>query len=477
MAKKATAKAPASFPALQSKKRAVRFRFDSAVTNTDNTRHWANADGLSADAAASASVRTILRNRARYEVANNGYAAGMVATLANDTIGTGPRLQMLTDDDKINSLIEEEFDLWASEVNLADVLQTMRTARTQDGESFTMLVSNPMREHIVKLDLRQIEADLVTSPFSQIVDEEEADGIRFDKYGNPVAYIVLKHHPGGNYFQTGTEYRSIHANHMIHLFRQQRAGQHRGVPEITPALPLYAQLRRYTLAVIAAAETAADYAAVIYTDAPADGELVEGEAFGIVELEARMATTLPAGYKLGQIKAEQPTTTYAEFKKEILNEIARCLNMPFNVAAGNSAGYNYASGRLDHQVYYKTIKNDQAFIARRALDRILKSWLWEFAAATAGDVGTSLRKIIYKRGLPSHNWFWDGVEHVDPAKEANAQKTRLENKTTTLATEYARQGKDWETELHQLAREKKLLKSLGLTEDEAAPKGQTDEKQ
>ena len=28
------------------------------------------------------------------------------------------------------------------------------------------------------------------------------------------------------------------------------------------------------------------------------------------------------------------------------------------------------------------------------------------------------------RDLP-HQWFWDGQEHVDPAKEANAQATRL----------------------------------------------------
>jgi capsid protein len=55
-----------------------------------------------------------------------------------------------------------------------------------------------------------------------------------------------------------------------------------------------------------------------------------------------------------------PATTYAEFKKEVLNEIARCLNMPFNVAAGNSSGYNYASGRLDHQTYFKAIRVEQA---------------------------------------------------------------------------------------------------------------------
>jgi capsid protein len=62
----------------------------------------------------------------------------------------------------------------------------------------------------------------------------------------------------------------------------------------------------------------------------------------------------------------------------------------------------------------------------------------------------------------SHQWFWDGHEHVDPAKEANAQATRLTSNTTTLATEYARQGKDWETELRQRAKEVALCKEFGL---------------
>ena len=85
-------------------------------------------------------------------------------------------------------------------------------------------------------------------------------------------------------------------------------------------------------------------------------------------LHRLVATVLPGGWKLGQITAEQPATTYGEFKKEILNEIARCLNMPFNVAAGNSAGYNYASGRLDHQTYFKTVRVDQAHIESCILD-------------------------------------------------------------------------------------------------------------
>jgi len=92
------------------------------------------------------------------------------------------------------------------------------------------------------------------------------------------------------------------------------------------------------------------------------------------------------------LHAEQPATTYAEFKRQILNEIARCLNMPFNVAAGNSSGYNYASGRLDHQTYFKSIRVEQSQMARTILDRILFAWLRE-AILIEGYLPNSLRTL------------------------------------------------------------------------------------
>ncbi len=317
-----------------------------------NRRHWANADALSADAAASAEVRRILRNRARYEVANNSYARGIVTTLANDTVGTGPRLQMLTGDDGINRRMEREFDLWAQEVSLPEKLRTMRMARAQDGEAFGVLVTNGAMDHPVKLDIRLIEADQVTSPLTLRSDNREVDGIRLDSRGNPVAYRVLKNHPGGSEWAPADRFATIPASSMIHIFRQERPGQHRGVPEITPALPLFAQLRRFTLAVLGAAEAAADFAGILYTDAPPSGEADAVEPMDLIELERNMLLTMPGGWKMSQLQPSQPATTYAEFKKEILNEIARCLNMPFNVAAGNSFGYNYASGCLDHQTHF-----------------------------------------------------------------------------------------------------------------------------
>jgi len=441
----------------------IRARYDAAQTTTENARHWAMADSLSADGATSPDVRRKLRERARYEVANNSYAKGIVLTLANDCIGTGPRLQLLAEDSETNRRVEAAFARWARSVGLAGKLRTMRMAKSSDGEAFAVLTGNPAIDSPVKLDVQLVEADRVAtptgSPWNHFGDDR-VDGIILDAFGNPRTYSLLRQHPG-DLTSWAMSADMVPAEAVVHWFRADRPGQHRGIPEITPALPLFAQLRRYTLAVLGAAETAADFAAVLYTDSPANGEAAAVEPMDIVELEKRMATTLPDGWKLGQIKAEQPGTTYSEFKRELLNEIARCLNLPYNIAACNSSGYNYASGRLDHQTYYKAIRVEQAHLAEAVLDRIFAAWLGEaqllsdFAFLRTTDV--------------QHQWFFDGTEHVDPAKEANAQATRLASNTTTLATEYARQGKDWETELRQRAKEQALMAELGLTPAGAAP--------
>lgn len=433
-------------------------RYDAAVTTDGNRRHWANADGLSADAAASPEVRRVLRNRARYEVANNSYARGIVLTLANDVVGTGPRLQMLTGDPDADRRIEKAFADWACAVGLASKLRTLRMARAESGEGFLLLARNPKQADSVQLDVRLIEADQIATPDLRTNQPLAIDGIVFDEYGNPVEYHVLKQHPGDRRWLSNFEYDRIPAGVMVHYFRADRPGQSRGIPDITPALPLFAQLRRFTLAVIAAAETAADFAGVLYTDAPANGEAEDVEPMDAIELEQRMLLTMPGGWKMAQLKAEQPSTTYGDFKREILNEIARCLNMPFNVAAGNSSGYNYASGRLDHQTYFKSIRIEQAHIERIVLDRIFDAWLDE-AVLVEGLLPQSMR---LRGAARSHQWFWDGNEHVDPAKEANAQATRLASRTTSLAREYARQGLDWEAELRQIAKERELMGTLGI---------------
>jgi lambda family phage portal protein len=444
--------------------RVVRARYDAASTNSDNYRHWANADGLSADAANNPAVRRILRNRARYETANNSYARGIINTLANDVIGTGPRLQMLTDDAEANRRIETAFWHWSKAVRLPEKLRTMRVAQATDGEAFAILVSNRKLPTAIQLDLRLVEAEQVTTPELSPRSQNAVDGIVFDDAGNPVEYHVLKEHPGGGRMSLRMAFDRLPAESVIHLFRADRPGQHRGIPDITPALPLFAQLRRFTLAVLAAAETAADFAGILYTDAPANGEADAAEPFEPIELEKRALLTMPGGWRMEQMKSEQPSTTFNEFRRQILNEVARCLSMPLNVALGDSSGYNYASGRLDHQTYFKSIRVEQSQFECVVLDRILSAWLDE-AVLVADLLPSGLGPFAEW----PHQWFFDGHEHVDPAKESSAQAARLANHTTTLADEYARRGLDWETQLRQRAKELELMGELGITPAQSQP--------
>jgi capsid protein len=110
------------------------------------------------------------------------------------------------------------------------------------------------------------------------------------------------------------------------------------------------------------------------------------------------------------------------------------------------------------------IRVEQAQIEDTILDRLLAAWLDE-AALIPGLLPADLGPFI----ALEHAWFWDGREHVDPAKEATAQATRLADHTTTLAHEYARQGRDWQEALRQRAKAIALMQELGLTPAQAQP--------
>lgn len=435
--------------------RALAARYDAAQTTDDNSRHWAHADAKSANAANDPGVRQTLRNRARYEYANNCYCNGMVRTLAFHTIGTGPRLQVVTENEDSNRQIETAWQHWAGEIGLAEKLQTMRQARTRDGEAFALLFNNERLDAEVKLDLRLIEAEQCATPGLLTPTANQVDGIELDENGYPTWYHILKEHPGEALLSTSGDPTREPAKNVIHLFREDRPGQRRGVPEITPALPLYAVLRRYTLATLHKAEIAALLAVFLKTTAGGIDPADLGEPFQLLNLERNAMTTLPDGWDISQLKSEAPTDAHDAFTKAILREIARCLDMPFNIAAGDSSGYNYASGRLDHQTYFRAIDIDRHQFETRCLNRVFAAWLREYASRISGVRQSDISLLLYP-----HEWRWDGYEHVDPQKEANAAETMLRVGLLSIPDACAKQGLDFEVVQQKQAR------ALGLSIDE-----------
>lgn len=460
--------------------------YNAASVSPDSMRAFQGSDFLDADSAMSRHVRLLTASRARNEFANNSFAYGIVTTLANDTIGRGPQLQLVHagDEDSMSTPRTEarlqrrefRFHAWAKEVGLCGILRCARIAKAIDGETFVVMVENPASGRECTLQPQIVEAECVRSrEFSEIPNEYhesgapvEVDGISYDAFGNAVSYRFWNVHPGAaGAFQATS--REVPAGSVLHYANIFRAGQHRGISEMLAALNIFNDLRRYSTAVVLAAEVAARISFVISNELPADAyeeSVVRGdtpEDFrsaldiqggpGRYEEGSFNSLVLPAGYHASQMQPQQPTNNYVAFRDAKINEAARVFSMPFNVAAGNSSSYNYASGRLDHQVYHKAIQIERDKLEETVIMPIYRAWERQDRLLHVSD-------YVRTDGVEP-TIMWDGFEHVDPVKEANAQAIRLATGVTSLAEECAREGKDAVTVIRQRKRDADIFKANG----------------
>jgi lambda family phage portal protein len=430
-------------------------RYDAAATTAENVRHWRHADALSAAAANSLSVRKTLRERSRYEcLENNSWGKGIATTVAGDFVARGPVLQLLIDDAATKRQIETAWRRWAKAVRLNRSLRTARLAKLIDGEAFLLLTTNRRIPGPIKLDVRPVESDQISTPgWIDGLSEDAVDGIAFDEDGNPDTYHLLNRHPGDrglvNTIGNAHEKTDVSADYVIHLFNADRPGQRRGIPETTPALPLFAMLRRFTLATLQAAETAAAFSAVLKTQANAFGD-EEGtlfDPFDGIPIDRGMMAALPYGYELQQFKAEHPTTTYREFRDALLLEIARCLHVPQYKALGSAAGYNFSSARMDDQDYEDRLTFERADWEPDCMDRVFAAWLDE--AILAGEL-PGLGQ--YADEVP-HRWAWTPRRSVNPLQDAHRVTHLIEAGLLTEEEYFASQAIDAEAHYAQLDRQ------------------------
>lgn len=463
----------------RSKSARVKGAYDAAATTKENEKHWANADSLSANAAQDPYTRQVLRDRARYECDNSGYAGGLVEGLANDLVGTGPRLQLSIPgvDREVTRAVEVAFANWARAANFAEDLRVLHMTKVRDGEGFALLTNNPALPASgltpVTLDLGLYEAEQIADPWYVGWDPLYLDGIRRDKQGNPIEYSFLESHPGGMNAWRALKAAKFPAASVCHWYKPLRPGQGRGITTLVAGLPLFAQLRRYTLATLGAAELAAMLAGVMKTTtAVEDGGDVTVESMDTVELARNALLTLPAGWDATQFKPEQPVSTYGDFKTEILNEIGRGCQVPLNFISGNSSNYNFSSAKLDERMLFRMIRVERSRMRYRVLDPVFLAWLPE--AALCGALPAVLCREFNGRTQlvpPVSSWAWDwhfdGFVSIDPHKDAQTDELELRTGATTLAEVCARKGLDWEEVARQRAREVSLLSDLGISISQA----------
>lgn len=442
--------------------RGPRSRYDAASTNDRNRRHWENADGLSARAANSPDVRRRLRERARYEADNNGHCSGLIESITHNKIGTGPRLQIVQIPgfgDDVCRWVEREYASWCADmlVDLYEFLRVLDESETRDGECFGVAMSNPNIEHPVQLRFELIETEQCATPGMDANRRNAVDGIEFDAYKQPSYYHILNQHPGDGYWETDTGYSKIPAKDVVHWFRKKRPGQARGIPRITPGLSTLAQVRRYSMATLTAAEFAATIAGVIETDLPPTEETAELEEYDEVPYPMGSLLTMPRNHKVNQLDPKQPTSNHNQFKENHLTEFGRGVHAPKNVVTGDSSGYNFSSARLDWLIFRAAMKAERRRLRTRVNDPVFRSWLVE-AMAIPGYMPKRLPPVR----LWSWGWQYDGFPSINPVDDANTSATRLGCGLTSYADELADEGKDWQEHFRKLAAERRLARELEI---------------
>ena len=434
----------------------IRASHDAIRDGNETVNIWANADALDADASNSLAVRQKYRYRSRYERANSGQCAGIVGTQANYVIGKGPKLRMQTGSPGFNSMVEDAWNRWAKAVGFARKLRTMQKAKTGDGEAVALLVHNPGNNDLVKLDLSLVECDRLTAPVMRADDKNYVDGVHFDDYGNPTKYDILERHPGAAWFQVPQkESKTYDAKHVCHWFDENRPGQHRGIPDIGPGLNTFATGRRWREAVVASAETAADFSVIVEMGMANEGN-DEVAPFTTLPIEKRTMMATPAGATARQLRAEQPTTNFDMLNDALISDEARSLHMPRNIAACDSSGYSFSGGQLDHQTYFVSIEVADQDCEEAVVDKAFAAWFIE----AVGVYGWS----VPATPDPRHAWAWPGRPKIDPLKTANARKVDLSTGTMSPSDVAAEDGDDFEDRLDRLASD------YGLTVDEMRKK-------
>jgi capsid protein len=482
----------------------INAKYDAAQTVMGNEKHWQNVDYFDPHNVATLAVRRKIRARSRYEVIeNNPYLKGTVLSIANDFVGSGPKL-CITDkriSPQRKRLIEKRVSTWLKVIQARRKIWRLRLAKLVDGESFAFAYTNPAQRHPIKLNFQVIECDRVSSegmvnslinkpPLEKNPKIHEIDGVRFDDFENPLQYHLLKVHPGGSpqwYPQSlkvgGTW---INAAYVIHWFRQDR-GWLRGISETVASLPLCAMLRRYTIAVVRAAEVSASLTGIIETEGPGgtqaftdgQGNLVRDDPFDVFPIEYGMIMNLPWGYKLKPFDAKQPTTMYDSFVDSLLREICRPLLVPFNIAAGSSADSNMSSGVLDSHIYKSGQKQERLDCADYVLDKMFDLF-WQEAVLvdnylddpTFAESDFLVANPSLMQEPPEHYWRWDriGVDHTDPLKCAQALEIL---KTSGFSTDrdiqeeyYNRDVDDWRDEIEE---DQEFRKKTNLLPKEQKP--------
>ena len=456
------------------------------------TQKWKVTNG-SADADILPDL-SVMRERSRDLVRNTPIAAGAVAGVVNSVVGTGLALQSNIDREALGlseeqaaeaqKLIEREFRLWADTTD-CDISRTLDFYGLQElafrstlesGDCFALLPMVQTMGSIYALKVQLLEGDRVSQPKGQKETNTFAGGVELDAMGAPVRYYVRTSHPG-DISGSKDEWKPYDAfgrqtgrRNVLHLYRKLRPGQTRGVPYLAPVVEALKQLDRYTEAEIMAAVVSGMFSVFVKSDAgmsltdvttgapPAAGQIEQSLKSGAI-------IDLAPGESIEVANPGRPNANFDPFIQAIMVQVAMALEIPFEVLMKQFKA-SYSASKAALLEAWRFFNGRRAWLATSFCQPVFEAWMDEAVARGRVIAPGYFQDPAIRRAYLGTKWIGDSPGQIDPTKEVEAARRRIELGLSTHAEECAAlTGGDWETKHFQLAREVKMRREAGLIRD------------
>lgn len=438
--------------------------WDGAQQDKDKAAQWCLADGRH--------INTVLvdyldrlQERCLYESRVNPIVEGTIETHKSDVVGkNGPKLQIQTDSDLFNERAEaiwrEEFEEScdaAGKQSIGDFLKQGIESLWNVGTIFAQIVNDEDAETLLQTKLHPITVRRLTTPYERTGKSDTILGVERNKLGRPKRYWVSDE-DDDYWMGIPMNFNSspIAAKNAICEFRLHQEGQVIGFPWLASSLQVLEDLRGYDQAVLDAAKAAAIMAIFAYATGDLAPDPPDETVIDPTKFVAGAVNYLPGQFMPMMLNPTQPTTNYGEYRSERQRELGRPVGMPLMQIRLDSSGHNYSSARFDGQIYNRANQALQSWLERRILNRMCRIVLNEAMLLR-------LLPPTPAKGIKLQ-WNWDQPPHVDPVKEAMAERIRLENKTLSPQQACAGHGIDFEQLCRDWKRANEVLKKNGLPE-------------
>jgi lambda family phage portal protein len=437
-----------------------------------------------------------IRAWARDLVRNNSYAWGVVDTIVSSVVGCGIRAQSTFETpagDDIENINDARDKVWSEWCEVCDIngqhtfdeIQALaQREMVEAGEVLIRIVklegteyrgiarSVPLALEIIEADRLAGDKDTYASGISAVNQNRIVRGVEVDDLGKPVAYWIYKDHPLQPYAFTRTPER-VPAREIIHLFRQERIGQTRGVSWFAPALSSIRDLGTYIDNELQASAVASCFTAAIKTETPIgnltdpDGGTGQDKA-GNKEryLEPGLIFELDPNESVEVINPTRPNTGADAWIKTILRGVAVGTGLSYEVVARDYSQTSYSSSRTSQLEDRRRFRCWQQYLIRHLCQPVWDAFCDAAAISSLPGFPTSADILSDRRRFAPVEWQTPEWEWVDPQSEQTASEMALNSFTDTYANVLGSRGRSFRQVFYQRAKEDKLRKKLGLLTNE-----------